>query len=95
MEIFYIIRFKPQQVRKHFLELVCSTEREKFLVPIFAVGMSPRMTFPDEINFGTCPVKSSARKSFLVQNSGMIIYSPVTFPSYRSFRTYSVHRIKN
>jgi hypothetical protein len=70
MEIYYIIRFKPQQVHEYSLELICSTEREKFVVPIRAVGMQPRMTFPDEIIFGTCAVKSTTRKTLLVQNVG-------------------------
>jgi len=70
MEIYYVVRFKPQQVHEYSLELICSTEREKFIVPIRAVGMQPRMTFPDDITFGTCAVKSTTRKTLLVQNVG-------------------------
>ena len=70
MEIYYVVRFKPQQVHEYSLELMCSTEREKFIVPIRAVGMQPRMTFPDDIAFGTCAVKSTTRKTLLVQNVG-------------------------
>jgi hydrocephalus-inducing protein len=70
MEVCYVITFKPQQVQEYSLELVCSTEREKFVVPVRAVGMQPRMTFPDEIAFGTCAVKSTTRKTLLVQNVG-------------------------
>ena len=38
-------------------ELICITEREKFLVPVKAIGARAILDFPDEINFGTCPVK--------------------------------------
>lgn len=38
-------------------ELICITEREKFLVPVKAIGARAILDFPDEVNFGTCPVK--------------------------------------
>lgn len=38
-------------------ELICITEREKFLVPVRAIGARAILDFPDEVNFGTCPVK--------------------------------------
>jgi hydrocephalus-inducing protein len=38
-------------------ELICITEREKFLVPVKAIGARAILDFPDEINFGTAPVK--------------------------------------
>ena len=49
---------------------MCCTEREKFLVPIRAIGMRPRLTFPDHVDFGFCPVKSAMRKVLGVQNVG-------------------------
>ena len=73
MEICFVVKFKPQEVRDYQYDLVCSTEREKFVVPIRAIGMRPMMTFPDEINFGVCPVKSESRKSLLLQNIGSSI----------------------
>jgi len=73
MEICFVVKFKPQEVRDYQYDLICSTEREKFLVPIRAIGMRPMMTFPDEINFGVCPVKSETRKSLLLQNIGSSI----------------------
>lgn len=76
MEICYIIKFKPQEIRDYSLDLICSTEREKFIVPIRAMGMRPQMTFPDEVHFGNCPMKIPSRKSILVQNVGS---SPALF----------------
>jgi hydrocephalus-inducing protein len=71
MEVCFIIKFKANEVRDYTYDLVCSTEREKFLVPIRAIGNRPRVTFPDELNFGTVPVKSSCSKMMFVQNIGL------------------------
>ena len=70
MEIYFMVIFKPQEVRDYSWDLVCCTEREKFIVPIRAIGMRPRVTFPDTVDFGLCPVKSAMRKVLLVQNVG-------------------------
>jgi len=70
MEIYFMVIFKPQEVRDYSWDLVCCTEREKFIVPIRAIGMRPRVTFPDTVDFGFCPVKSAMRKVLLVQNVG-------------------------
>ena len=59
MEISYVITFKPQEARDYSFDLVCATEREKFIVPIRAVEKKPQMTFPDEIHFGECVFLSS------------------------------------
>eukprot|EP00606_Chrysophyceae_sp_TOSAG23-5_P001379 GSChrysophyteH2.ASY1.ANO1.1161.1 assembled CDS len=61
---------EPLQVRDYSWDLMCCTEREKFLVPIRAIGMRPRLTFPDHVDFGFCPVKSAMRKVLGVQNVG-------------------------
>ena len=70
IEIYFVVKFKPQEVRDYAWDLVCCTEREKFIVPIRAIGTRPRITFPDDVNFGLCPVKSGMRKVLLVQNVG-------------------------
>eukprot|EP00606_Chrysophyceae_sp_TOSAG23-5_P000584 GSChrysophyteH2.ASY1.ANO1.693.1 assembled CDS len=70
MEVYFVVIFKPQEVRDYSWDLVCCTEREKFIVPIRAIGMRPRVTFPDSVDFGFCPVKSAMRKVLLVQNIG-------------------------
>ena len=38
---------------------MCVTEREKFVVPIQAIGARALLDFPDEINFTSAPVKVS------------------------------------
>ena len=70
MEVCFILSFKPQEVRDYSWDLVCSTEREKFVVPIRAVGMRPLLTFPDTIEFGLCPINAPTKKKVMVSNIG-------------------------
>ena len=51
-------------------ELICITEREKFIVPVRAIGARAILDFPDEVNFPPSPVKYSATKTLLVRNVG-------------------------
>ena len=53
MIVFSLFHF----IKDYTHELICITEREKFLVPVRAVGARAILDFPDEINFGTCAVK--------------------------------------
>jgi len=39
MTVEYILTFKPEQVREYKCDLVCVTEREKFLLPVRAFGL--------------------------------------------------------
>eukprot|EP01031_Cornospumella_fuschlensis_P035773 gene35773-43390_t len=70
MEICFVVTFKPQEIREYAWDLVCSTEREKFIVPLRAIGYRPLLTLPDEIDFGPCPIKAAAEKKITVQNIG-------------------------
>ena len=38
-------------------ELVCVTEREKFVIPVRGIGRRGVVDFPDEVHFPTAPVK--------------------------------------
>ena len=40
-------------------ELVCVTEREKFVIPVRGIGRRGVVDFPDEVHFPTAPVKVS------------------------------------
>jgi hypothetical protein len=82
MEVCFIVKFKPQEVREYYLDLVCSTEREKFIVPVRAVGHRPEILLPDEILFGICAVKSANKKTLLVRNIG---------PNEAKFTVQSMH----
>ncbi|KAM9214466.1 hydrocephalus-inducing protein homolog [Leptosomus discolor] len=64
------IVFIPDENKDYFHQLICITEREKFIVPIRAIGARAILDFPDELNFSVCPVKHSTQKTLLVRNIG-------------------------
>ncbi|XP_040437218.1 hydrocephalus-inducing protein-like [Falco naumanni] len=66
---FHIV-FTPSENKDYFHELICITEREKFVVPIRAIGARAILDFPDQVNFSACPVKYSTQKTLLVRNVG-------------------------
>lgn len=70
MEVQFTIKFMPHEQRVYTYDLVCVTEREKFVIPIRAVGTQAYLDFPDNISFGSCPVKHASSKTFLVRNIG-------------------------
>ncbi|NXQ53654.1 HYDIN protein, partial [Anthoscopus minutus] len=54
----------------YFHEVICTTEREKFIVPIWAIGARGILDFPDQLDFSVCPVKYDTQKTLLVRNVG-------------------------
>ena len=46
------------------------TEREKFIVPIVAIGKRAMIDFPDILAFGNCPVKYKTEKPVIIRNLG-------------------------
>jgi hydrocephalus-inducing protein len=38
MEVQYVVKFSPEERVDYIHELICATEREKFIVPIKAIG---------------------------------------------------------
>ncbi|GCB60596.1 hypothetical protein scyTo_0014197 [Scyliorhinus torazame] len=62
--------FVPEENKDYIHELICVTEREKFLVPVKAIGARAILDFPDCINFSVCPVKHNTQKTLLVRNIG-------------------------
>uniref|UniRef100_A0A671M7Q3 HYDIN/VesB/CFA65-like Ig-like domain-containing protein n=1 Tax=Sinocyclocheilus anshuiensis TaxID=1608454 RepID=A0A671M7Q3_9TELE len=50
--------------------LICVTEREKFEVPIRAIGPRAILDFPDSLHFQGCPVKCLSQSTLLVRNIG-------------------------
>jgi hydrocephalus-inducing protein len=70
MDSVFYIEFTPDQKKDYNHELVCITEREKFLVPIRCVGARAILDFPDEVDFGINPVKYEASKTLLIRNIG-------------------------
>lgn len=70
MDTVFTIQFTPDEKKDYTHELICITEREKFLVPVRAIGARAVLDFPDEINFSTCAVKHCTTKTLLVRNVG-------------------------
>ncbi|XP_013405663.1 hydrocephalus-inducing protein [Lingula anatina] len=64
------ILFTPDQIKDYNHELVCVTEREKFIVPVKCIGARALLDFPDEVNFPVSPVKYPSTKTLLVRNIG-------------------------
>ncbi|NXF39877.1 HYDIN protein, partial [Nyctibius bracteatus] len=64
------VLFSPEENKDYSHWLICITEREKFVVPIRAIGARAILDFPDELNFSVCPVKYSTQKTLLVHNVG-------------------------
>ena len=70
MEVVYEVIFTPDQYKDYVDEIVCLTEREKFVIPIRAIGARAMLDFPDSVTFKTCPVKHTSTKILLVRNIG-------------------------
>lgn len=70
MSIQYLIRFSPEAKIDYEYNLEIVTEREKFNVPILAIGKRSMIDFPDLIDFGHCPVKYVSEKPVVIRNLG-------------------------
>ena len=70
MEISYVIRFCPETKKDYSYDLMVETEREKFVVPIRAVGCISMLEFPDTLDFGLVPVKHKSEKPVMIRNIG-------------------------
>jgi hydrocephalus-inducing protein len=70
MEALYLVKFTPDAPNDYADELVCITEREKFVVPIVAIGARALLDFPDTVDFGPCTVKHTTTKTLFIRNIG-------------------------
>jgi hydrocephalus-inducing protein len=70
MEIPFILKFTPEEKTDYIHNLICETEREKFIVPIRAIGARGFLDISDEIVFSEVPVKIVSSKTILVRNIG-------------------------
>ena len=84
MEVVFEVTFRPQEVRS-IVDLVCCTEREKFIVQVKDAGFRPRLSLPSEVDFGAAAVKSTKAKSMLVQNTGVVSRASDSHVMSRSF----------
>ncbi|GAB9466133.1 Hydrocephalus-inducing [Globisporangium polare] len=70
MDIAFQLEFSPHEIKEYALDLVCCTERERFLLPVRVRGRYAALDIPDDIRFGLCPVKMPTSKVFTVHNVG-------------------------
>lgn len=70
VEVPYILKFTPEENIDYCCNIVCVTEREKFVLPVRAISDRAILDFPDEVDFKTCPVKYSSPKTLLIRNIG-------------------------
>lgn len=70
MDISFIIRFSPEAKIDYSYDLIVETEREKFIVPIRAIGKRAMIDFPDVLDFDNCPVKYCTEKPVIIRNLG-------------------------
>ncbi|CAJ1057504.1 hydrocephalus-inducing protein homolog isoform X3 [Xyrichtys novacula] len=66
----FTVFFAPQEDKDYHHSLVCVTERERFEVPIHAIGPRAILDFRDEFHLPVCPVKTSTQRTHFVRNVG-------------------------
>ncbi|XP_053175951.1 hydrocephalus-inducing protein homolog [Scomber japonicus] len=66
----FSVFFTPQENKDYNHRLVCVTERERFEIPIRAIGPRAILDFRDELYLPPCPVKASTQRTQLVRNIG-------------------------
>ena len=57
MEVVFKVHFAPRAAQDYHCDLVCMSEREKFVVAVSARGPRACFEFPDGVDFGLQPVR--------------------------------------
>uniref|UniRef100_A0A3Q4BV25 HYDIN/VesB/CFA65-like Ig-like domain-containing protein n=1 Tax=Mola mola TaxID=94237 RepID=A0A3Q4BV25_MOLML len=70
MSATFTVCFTPLENKDYHHRLVFVTERERFEVPVRAIGPRAILNFEDEFHLPTCPVKGSTEKTHYVHNIG-------------------------
>ena len=68
----FYVQFTPDAIKDYAHELICTSERERILVPIKCIGGRGLLDFPDLIVIDDCPVKMSKEKTLLIRNIGSV-----------------------
>ncbi|XP_047451812.1 hydrocephalus-inducing protein homolog [Mugil cephalus] len=66
----FTVFFTPQENKDYRHKLSFVTERERFEIPIRAIGPRAILDFRDKLHLPVCPVKASTQKTHLVRNIG-------------------------
>ncbi|XP_053843758.1 hydrocephalus-inducing protein homolog [Vidua macroura] len=73
------VLFTPGQNKDYFHQLLCTTEKEEFIVPICVIP-----DFPGQLDFSACRVKCSTQKTLLAGNQGSSL--PAEHPEKKPFK---------
>ena len=68
MEVLFKVHFAPREGQDYHCQLVCITERERFVIGISARGPRACFDFPDAVDFGLQPVRACAEEALLLHN---------------------------
>jgi hydrocephalus-inducing protein len=60
----------PDAVKDYAHEIICTSEREKFIIPIKCIGARGIIDITDVVEFGDCAVKTGKSKTIYVRNIG-------------------------
>lgn len=66
----FTVFFKPQEKKDYHFSVVFVTERERFEVPVHAIGPRAILNFQDEIQFPMCLVKATMERTQQMINVG-------------------------
>ncbi|XP_064243042.1 hydrocephalus-inducing protein-like isoform X2 [Passer domesticus] len=64
------IRFTPNKNKDYSHQFICTTIRERVVVPIRAIRARAILELPKYLDFTNCPVKYNSQKTLLVHNVG-------------------------
>jgi hydrocephalus-inducing protein len=70
MEVLYTLTFKPESSGDYHCDIICTTEREQFVIPVRARGDRAKLDYPSRIEFPCAPVKFPSTHPFLLRNYG-------------------------
>lgn len=70
MEVKYTLTFKPESSADYNCDLICTTEREQFVIPVRARGARAKLDYPSRIDFPCAPVNFPSSHPFLLRNYG-------------------------
>lgn len=70
IEVAYTVTFRPQAAGDYAADLVVTTERESFLVPVRCIGPAAVLDLPDQLAFDASPVSIEGSQVLLVSNVG-------------------------
>ena len=70
MEVAYKVIFSPLDQEDYAVDLVVSTERERFIVPVRCIGNKPALDFPDVITMEPTAAKGTSALTRTVRNVG-------------------------